>query len=114
MLGSLISPKIGLGLIKHEIQKQTGLKVKDFSIFYVKKYSNLKFKITDENNKVHEFPFIDEGNKLASIITHSIKGQLNTKLDIDAFVLSYIDKKIVSEIYYKDEKGEKTVSHLKL
>ena len=64
MLSTLISPKLGLGLIKYEIQKQTDLKVKDFSIYYVKAYSNLKFKITDKDGNLHEYPFIDEGDKL--------------------------------------------------
>ena len=66
------------------------------------------------DNNVHEYPFIDDGNKLAKIIKLSIKTQLKQDLEIDAFVLSYIDKEVISEIYYKNEKGEKQFTQLNL
>jgi hypothetical protein len=114
MLQNLISPKLGLGLIKYEIQKQMKLKIKDFSIYYVKAYSNLKFKIIDTEGNKHELPFIDEGDKLAKIIKLSISTQLNKEMDIDAFVLSYINKQVHTEIYFKNEDGIKKFMELNL
>ena len=69
MLGELISPKIGLGLIKKQIEKQTKLIVKDFSIVYIKFYSSLKFHVTDEKNKKHKFPFSDDGDQCLTEIS---------------------------------------------
>lgn len=108
MITSLISPRVGLGIIKREIEKQANVNVKHFEILYHKKFDNLKFIITqDDKPDKLELKYYDEGDKLSTLINTMIRTQLDEDISIDGFKIETENKQIKASVFYINPKGEK-------
>jgi hypothetical protein len=100
-LGKLISPKIGVVMIRKSIEKQLGKKVPFFDIRVNLNTNKLQFII--------DGIFYDhEAEELKKIIVMTVKGSLEKGSTIDLINISITDKdEILESVYYTTKKGEK-------
>lgn len=104
---SIISPKIGLGLIKNRIEAQTNLTIKDFAIWFYNGYEHLKIDIVDKAMQNHELSIKEP--KLTEVITSYITKKLDKKVTIDALCMEYKDSKICAYVFHTDKESGKKV-----
>ena len=109
MFESLITPKIGIALIKKQIEKQADLKAKSFDIIYHKDYDGLKFHVfTDDKKDPVKLFYPDNGGQLAHIITTMIMAKIDINIELDAFVLKTNESDLICTIYYQIKEGRLT------
>ena len=104
MIGlGIMSPKLGITLIKKQIEKQANIKVKSFSIFHHANYGGLKFNITPIDAKPLSITYEDENGSLTTVIKTLLKDKLDNSFILDAFELKWMPNEISCDIYYTDK-----------
>jgi hypothetical protein len=103
-LEKLISPLLGLKVVKANLEENLGFKVDKFDIIYKAFNDEISFRIY-VNDKIRVYPY-DEGKQLAKIISHSIKDKTPEGTIIDYAIILYSDKQCSAELYF-DNKGVK-------
>lgn len=115
-LKNLLTPKIGLSMVKNRLEKELKKDIKFYSIFYSHHNKEIHFNITDLEDKKCTVFFDDKDNSLTSIIESQMKGYIEKKdVHIDAFEIEFTEEnKIKGKIYYKTPDGKKEFANLNI
>lgn len=107
MFESLISPKIGLALLKNRMEVECKNKIETFSLFFHSKYTGLKFIVNtvDEPEVDKDYYYKDENGLVSSTVMSMIENELDERVQIDAFKLT--SGKVVSCTVFYVYKGKK-------
>lgn len=110
MIGNLISPKLGLKLLKTRIETDINKKFDDFMLVYDKQNGSIGFRILGE-----QYPYEDKGAKLHSAIDSLISMKLDNNHRIDIAIIEYKSKgDSMAKVAYRDGDGNKKRIELKL
>lgn len=93
-IGSLISPKAGMTIVKNAIEKTIKQPVNNFDIIYKHEAKVIDFRLyeyTDKEGVFNETKVVKyaDGSKLCNIIHNMIKDKLTTGETIDVAIINY-------------------------
>lgn len=115
-LGSMISPKAGLNIVKNTLAKTINQDVKKFDIIYDATRNVIDFRLydyTDDNGKFHDRLRVKyaDGAKLCGIIAGMLKDKLSPGEKIDIALISY---ELLTVDLYISKDGNKIQKSIKL
>ena len=118
---SLINPKIGLSLIKNELEKQVrqrpndllffGLtantfKIDSYDMIYVADTNSISFDVV-ANDRKRRFPYL-EGEKIAKLLAAGAKEKMPPNSSLDVLILKSVNEdKILAYLYITTLDNEK-------
>lgn len=113
-LGSLVSPKAGLTIVKNALEKTIGQKLLDFDVIYKHAEGNIDFRLyqyTDENGKYHDRIVLKyaEGEKLCGIIKNMLQEKISKTDVINFAVINF--KNMQCDLYIVRESEKKKLTY---
>lgn len=111
-LKNLISPIIGLSMVRAGIQKELGFKVPVYTIEYLADDRKINFHIEVEG-KTRVYPY-DQSDKLCTLIDNLVKSELKTGDKIDVVKVLHENDRASVQVFYRNSKGEKLLLNNKL
>jgi len=101
-LGNLVSPKIGLSMLRSEIEKTLGFPVKSYLMLYDVTNSKMEFIIPVGGEK-RKYPF-DGAESLGKIFVSVCEKEVPKDTTIEKIVISY-GENCSATVAYKSESG---------
>lgn len=114
LVNAMFSPKLGIGLIKHQIQKQLKREIIHFDMSYLKSDGMINFLIPNDKGINEKYQLKSEENKIGYLIEQQIKQHVKKNVEIDAFIISYKTEKISIKVYYQTPEKNKEFIEIKL
>lgn len=108
-LKNLISPIVGLSLVRKGIESELKQRVPIYEIVYKANEKTIFFNIPN-GDKIRSYPYEDSA-KLCNMIENLVKIELKTNDKIDIVKINHVNDTAIIDIYYRNEQGEKL--HLK-
>lgn len=106
MISSLISPKIGLTLIKSQIEKQLNKKVDKFDIILMMQEKSICFRI--EGKK-----YLHDNDQLKTILETQLSQHIPKDVNLEMIIISYESENVeVKTMYLEDQKPVTKISKL--
>lgn len=104
-LGNLVSPEIGLGMLRKEIEKTLGFPVQSYTMLYDLVNSKMNF-IIPVNNEKRNYPFDNPGavESLGKLFMAVCSEKIPKNTTIEKIVVSYGDN-CTATVAYKNESG---------
>lgn len=102
---NLISPLVGLSMVRAGIQKELGIKIPVYTIEYLAGPRSIKFHVPVEG-KIRVYPY-DQSDKLCSIIDNLVKSELKSGDIIDVVKVNHENDRANVDIFYRNAKDEK-------
>lgn len=112
LLGNMISPQLGLNMVRNNIESELGISIDTFELQYNGVENTVKFKIP-VNGQDRIYPF-DDNKGLVPAIKQYLEKELKEGDTIDFVIIAYTRKGSEVKIYYRDQKNEKQFSTQKL
>lgn len=106
---NLVSPKIALGFVRTEINKQVGVKVKKFEIRYDKNKNQMSFLVYHpEDERTIDATYEDD--KLVKILELQINQKAKDPESLDGFVIEYNKEGSCYLTIYEKINGKKEIN----
>jgi len=106
-LGKFISPKLGVGIIKAQLQKQLKKEVKSFDLRFVQSTNILEFIVEGK-------AFVFDSDALKAVIKQQSSSKLKKTQQLDVIILSVNDQDEINAKAYYTESDKKLFINFKI
>jgi len=106
-LGKFISPKLGVGIIKAQLQKQLKKEVKSFDLRFVQSTNILEFIVEGK-------AFVFDSDALKTVIKQQSSSKLKKTQQLDVIILSVNDQDEINAKAYYTESDKKLFINFKI
>lgn len=113
LLSNTLTPKMGMKMVKNELEKKLSKKVDTFEIrFFTGK--NIEFIIPDGEGKAEIYEFENNSIDLAGLIQSQLEKHTEKADKIDGFILQMKDESLNAAVFCTTVTNEKVLRKIKL
>lgn len=105
LTSSIISPKIGLDLLRGQIEKALGIPIQEYKV-HVDLLNDKIFFVISVNNQQRQYPY-DDSHGLSSMIKSIAQQKISSGDNVDYIIIAYTTEGSNATIYYRDAVGDK-------